>query len=93
MAPSPKQYLACSLLAKTSIDAAVFRLDFGWPGPAPGAGQFFMVRALRGGSFLGRPLSVYRRDHGLSFLVQKKGRGTMELSQLGPGEQAALSSP
>ena len=95
MAPSPKQHLVCPLLAITAINAAVFRLDFEWPGPAPGAGQFFMLKPQRGGPFLGRPLSVYRWDYSrrLSFLILKKGRGTEELSRMRSGEEAALTGP
>jgi NAD(P)H-flavin reductase len=54
-----------------------------------------MLKPLRGGVFLGRPISVYRWDNSrrLSFLILEKGRGTAELSQLRPGEQAALTGP
>jgi NAD(P)H-flavin reductase len=95
MASFPKQYLVRPLLARADINAAVFRLDFDWPGPVPAAGQFFMLKAPRGASFLGRPLSVYRWDNSrrLSFLILKKGRGTEELSRLRPGEEAALTGP
>jgi NAD(P)H-flavin reductase len=33
-------------------------LEFAWDGPAPRGGQFFLVRPLRSGVFLGRPLSA-----------------------------------
>jgi NAD(P)H-flavin reductase len=78
------------------VGDAVFRLDFEWPGPAPGAGQFFMLKPRRGAFFLPRPLSVYRWDEAsrrLSFLVLRKGGGTAELGQLGAGEMAALTGP
>jgi NAD(P)H-flavin reductase len=96
MIPSPRRCLVCPLLARVDVDAAVFRLDFEWPGPAPGAGQFFMLKARRGAFFLPRPLSVYRWDeasHRLGFLVVKKGRGTAELGQLEAGEMVALTGP
>ncbi|MDR2135366.1 MAG: dihydroorotate dehydrogenase electron transfer subunit [Treponema sp.] len=96
MAPSPRRYLICPLIARADLGAAVFRLDFEWPGPAPAAGQFFMIRAQRGSPFLPRPISVYRWDgvsRRLSFLVLKKGRGTGELGQLRAGEGAALTGP
>jgi NAD(P)H-flavin reductase len=96
MASSLRRYLVRPLLARADISAAVFRLDFEWPGEAPGAGQFFMLRALRGTPFLGRPLSVYRWDGSsrrISFLVLKKGRGTGELGGLREGEEAALTGP
>jgi NAD(P)H-flavin reductase len=94
MASPPKRCLVRPLLARAGVNAAVFRLDFEWPGPAPGAGQFFMLKALRGTAFLGRPISVYHWDGGiLSFLVLQKGRGTKELGQLRVGEEAALTGP
>ncbi|MDR0730715.1 MAG: dihydroorotate dehydrogenase electron transfer subunit [Treponema sp.] len=93
---SPKRCLVCPVLARADVNAAVFRLDFEWPGPAPGAGQFFMLKVQRGGVFLPRPVSVYRWDgpsRRLSFLVLKKGRGTVELGQLGMGEAVTLTGP
>ncbi|MDR2176425.1 MAG: dihydroorotate dehydrogenase electron transfer subunit [Treponema sp.] len=96
MVSSPRCYLICPLLARTSFGAAVFRLDFEWPGPAPAAGQFFMLKSQRGSPFLPRPVSVYRWDkvsRRLSFLVLKRGRGTGELGQLRTGEGVALTGP
>ncbi|MDR1445125.1 MAG: dihydroorotate dehydrogenase electron transfer subunit [Treponema sp.] len=93
---SPRRCLVRPLLARIDLNAAVFRLDFEWPGQAPGAGQFFMIKVQRGALFLPRPVSVYRWDGAsrrLSFLVLKKGRGTAELGQLEAGEAAALTGP
>jgi NAD(P)H-flavin reductase len=93
---SPRHYLVRPLLARADLNAAVFRLDFEWPGEAPGAGQFFMIKVQRGALFLPRPVSVYRWDGAsrrISFLVLKKGRGTAELGQLEAGEAAALTGP
>jgi NAD(P)H-flavin reductase len=94
MGLSPKQHRVCSLLANTAVNGEIFRLDLEWPGPAPAAGQFFMLRARRGASFLGRPLSVYHwENRRLSFLALRRGRGTAELGQLRPGETLALTGP
>jgi NAD(P)H-flavin reductase len=55
-----------------------------------------MLKVQRGGTFLPRPISVYRWDgtsRRLSFLVLKKGRGTVELGQVGTGEEMILTGP
>ncbi|MDR0670401.1 MAG: dihydroorotate dehydrogenase electron transfer subunit [Treponema sp.] len=93
---NPKRCLVSPVLARADVTAAVFRLEFEWPGPAPGAGQFFMLKVQRGGTFLPRPISVYRWDapsRRLSFLILKKGRGTVELGQLRAGEEVTLTGP
>ena len=78
----------------------IFRLDFSWPGPAPRAGQFFMIRPARSSVFLPRPISVARWKPAGSesagtagFLVVLKGKGTDELSQIRAGEKAELTGP
>jgi NAD(P)H-flavin reductase len=95
--PSPaKEYRVSPLLAINKLTFDVFRLDFEWPGIAPQAGQFFMLKPLRGTPFLARPISVYRWDgvtRRVSFLVLQKGRGTVELGQLREGEAVGLTGP
>ncbi|MDR3247545.1 MAG: dihydroorotate dehydrogenase electron transfer subunit [Treponema sp.] len=96
MSAAAKHYCTVPLLANIRLSAEVFRLDFAWPGgtAAPRAGQFFMLKPLRSGSFLARPISVYRWDDTcVSFLVLQKGRGTLELGQLREGEVLALTGP
>jgi NAD(P)H-flavin reductase len=50
--------LACRLLRKTFLSKEIVQLEFSWAGPAPRAGQFFMIKPKRSGVFLGRPLSA-----------------------------------
>jgi NAD(P)H-flavin reductase len=101
---SSKQYHFSELLTNVSITDEIFRLDFAWAGPAPAAGQFFMIRPKRYSVFLARPVSVYRWEPGspgvsseasgrLSFLIAPRGRGTVELKALQSGEEAALTGP
>jgi NAD(P)H-flavin reductase len=83
----------------------MFRLDFAWPGPAPKAGQFFMVKPGRGSTFLGRPISTalwaprpgtedpFLGEKTLNFLVAPRGRGTLELLSMKLGEEAELTGP
>jgi NAD(P)H-flavin reductase len=94
MASPPKQYLTCSLSAKTSVSAELSWLDFDWPGPAPQGGQFFMIRPRRFSRFLGRPLSVAGFRQGtLRFLAARRGGGTAELLDMGVGDRADLTGP
>jgi len=94
-------HASCRLLSGTGASADPFRLDFRWDGPAPRAGQFFMVKPRRGGVFLGRPISVAAwtpADAGggpatVTFLVARRGRGTLELADMRPGEEAELTGP
>jgi len=46
----------CTISDKVTVDTV--RLEFFWPGPAPRAGQFFLVKPQRTGVFLARPISV-----------------------------------
>ncbi|MDR1306731.1 MAG: dihydroorotate dehydrogenase electron transfer subunit [Treponema sp.] len=96
VSPRTKQYLLCEVLSVRSAAPGVFHLDCAWPGGAPGAGQFFMVKPGRSAVFLPRPLSVSGWRAGsrtLSFLVAERGRGTRELAGLRPGERIRLAGP
>jgi NAD(P)H-flavin reductase len=89
-----KQSLFCDLVSNTVINEEIFRMDFAWEGKAPKAGQFFLVRPERSSFFLGRPISVARREDGkISFLVARRGKGTAELAEIKPGERAELTGP
>ncbi|MDR2020912.1 MAG: dihydroorotate dehydrogenase electron transfer subunit [Treponema sp.] len=91
---SPKQVLVCELTANTAVNKEIFRLDFTWSGPAPRAGQFFLIRPERTSVFLGRPVSVFAwNGRRLSFLIALRGRGTKELSMMYAGERAGLTGP
>jgi NAD(P)H-flavin reductase len=56
----PKRSLSCNALENIFLTEEIFRVDFSWPGPAPEAGQFFMIRPERGSMFLSRPVSAAR---------------------------------
>jgi len=70
-------------------------------GPAPRAGQFYMLAAAErwgGGDgerpFLPRAFSVLRAGAGeLQFLIEDVGPGTERLSELGPGDGLAIVGP
>jgi NAD(P)H-flavin reductase len=98
--PQARQSLSCKALKNVFLTEEIFRLDFSWPGPAPGAGQFFMIKPARSSVFLSRPVSVACRKPAaeisaetISFLVALRGRGTNELSQLKAGDEAELTGP
>jgi NAD(P)H-flavin reductase len=62
--------------------------------PAPVPGQFFMLRSRPSGVLLGRPISVYRfGDTSITFMILKKGRGTVELCGLRAGDSVDLVGP
>ena len=88
--------LCCELVNNTPINGEIFRLDFFWPGPAPVAGQFFMIKPKRSSVFLGRPLSAagwHSASGSVKFLVARRGRGTEELADMRIGEEAELIGP
>ena len=88
--------LVCELVSNTHVNDEVFILQFLWDGYAPKAGQFFMVKPLRGSTFLPRPISVFDYDEAqkiIKFLIARRGRGTDELSQMNSGEKARLTGP
>ncbi|MDR1352885.1 MAG: dihydroorotate dehydrogenase electron transfer subunit [Treponema sp.] len=82
------------LLSSAAIADGIFRLEFDWPGPAPKAGQFFMIKPERSSVFLPRPAGAESFGGGkLRFLIAVRGRGTRELAAMRPGESAGLSGP
>jgi len=95
----------CELLYNTFITKEIFKLDFVWPGSAPRAGQFFMVKPKRTSVFLGRPVSFanwqpqakdreyIRKFNTISLLILRKGRGTTELASMKNGEEAEIIGP
>ena len=99
--PVRKKSLWCECVANREIHAEIYSLEFSWAGPAPRAGQFFLVRPERTGVFLGRPLSAAEwrpselpGEPGiLRFLAARRGRGTLELGGMMPGERAEISGP
>jgi NAD(P)H-flavin reductase len=95
-----RQSVSCKLIYNSSINKEIFRLDFAWPGPAPQAGRFFMIKPERSSVFLGRPVSAAGWTSGtggapgsVRFLIARRGRGTEELLNMRTGEEAELSGP
>ena len=95
--------MKCECTGSAFVAGDVAALDFLWPGPAPRGGQFFLVKPRRTGVFLGRPLSAASwkpRDASnplsggvVSFLVLRRGRGSRELMDMRPGEEAEILGP
>ena len=61
----------------------------------PLAGQFYMLRAMKTGILLGRPISIFHAEktpHGveLQFLILVKGKGTQELCALEADDKIQL---
>ena len=62
------------------------------------AGQFYMLRAMKTGILLGRPISIFHAEktpHGveLQFLILVKGKGTQELCALEADDKIQLLGP
>jgi dihydroorotate dehydrogenase (NAD+) catalytic subunit len=101
MPPAQRQSLFSKLLYKSAVTSEIFRLDFAWAGPAPKAGQFFMVKPARSSVFLARPISAAFWEPAAGggdspvagFLAAVRGRGTVELLNMGTGEAAELTGP
>jgi NAD(P)H-flavin reductase len=94
-----RAFLTCTIVANAPIHAVpgeglVTEMQVSWDGPAPQAGQFFMLRLERSGVLLGRPISVLGYTRGLvSFLIAERGKGSRELVMARPGEAIELSGP
>jgi len=54
----PKRTLICECINFAIVTGDTVSLEFDWPGPAPMAGQFFLIKPKRSGVFLARPFSV-----------------------------------
>jgi NAD(P)H-flavin reductase len=88
--------IRCDILGKAYITPEIFMLEFSWPGTAPKAGQFFMLKPAQGSAFLGRPISVSLwkpTSKTLQFLIEIRGRGTRELACMNGGECVDLIGP
>jgi len=88
--------VVCELTANTSINEEFFVLQFTWEFPAPRAGQFFMLKPLRASTFLPRPIGAFEYNNDqkiVKFLISRRGKGTIELSQLAVGEKVILTGP
>jgi NAD(P)H-flavin reductase len=86
----------CELTHNLHINDDFFILHFNWTGPAPCAGQFFMIKPERTSVFLPRPISIFEYNASqklVKFLIAKRGRGTEELSMLNYGEKVRLTGP
>lgn len=72
----------------------------------PKPGQFYMIRATKGKTLLGRPISVFHSeiskpnkenpklsDGQIEFLILKKGKGTEELCSLGKSDSVDILGP
>jgi len=55
---SPKRTFVCECINFSIVTGDTVSLGFNWPGPAPMAGQFFLVKPKRSSVFLARPFSV-----------------------------------
>jgi dihydroorotate dehydrogenase electron transfer subunit len=92
----------CQVVARREVGAYVVLSVADVHGPAPDAGQFYMLAAAErwgGGAderpFLPRAFSVARRhaDGTLDFVLEDVGPGTERLAELGPGDEAWLLGP
>ncbi|OHE63266.1 MAG: hypothetical protein A2001_09490 [Treponema sp. GWC1_61_84] len=95
-----RAFARAKLVANEAATDDAFVLRFEWEGPVPACGQFFMIRPLRGSTFLGRPISVFTWASGqdgrpgtAGFLIAERGKGTKELHTMAVGEEAELSGP
>ena len=55
---SSKRAFLCECLSSAFVAGDTVKLEFLWPGPAPRAGQFFLIKPRRTTAFLGRPISA-----------------------------------
>jgi len=91
-----KEFLRCELKKIRFVTPEICSLTFSWHGPAPKAGQFFMIKPERTSVFLGRPISVaawHESNQTVEFLIAVIGTGTTEICNMLPGEIAMLTGP
>ncbi|HUX38058.1 MAG TPA: dihydroorotate dehydrogenase electron transfer subunit [Rectinemataceae bacterium] len=89
-----RDYRREAVLSTRPLGEGIFELVASWQGPAPEAGQFFMMRAARSSLLLGRPISVFDAKEGsLAFVIAQRGEGTRELGELRPGDGLMLEGP
>ncbi len=67
---------------------------------APKAGQFYLLRSVKSGLLLGRPISIYHSvldeksdSLSLEFLILRKGKGTEELCNLNKKDEVEVIGP
>ncbi|MDR0301799.1 MAG: dihydroorotate dehydrogenase electron transfer subunit [Treponema sp.] len=86
----------CEITANYPVDGETFILHCTWTGPAPRAGQFFMIKPVRFSFFLPRPIGVFEFNpvqNTVKFLITRHGKGTQEFSQMQIGEKMQLTGP
>jgi NAD(P)H-flavin reductase len=89
-----KETFFCECTTVNFAASDTVSLEFVWPGPAPRGGQFFLIKPRRTGVYLCRPVSAAGSSENLlRFLVTVRGRGSRELTELRPGEEAELIGP
>jgi NAD(P)H-flavin reductase len=100
VSPAPFGRRGALVTAREDVGAYVLLEVEDPAGPAPAAGQFFMLSAPGWGGgpderpFLPRAFSVARlRDGRLQFLLEDIGPGTHLLARLGPGDDVLLTGP
>ena len=89
-----KQNAICTVIENTCLEGGVFMLSVSWQGTEPRAGQFFLIRAARSATLLGRPISVFSHSPGIiRFLIMEVGKGTWELASLCEGDRVSMTGP
>jgi len=94
-----RAFLTCTIVANAPLfskpgEGLVTEMAVGWEGPSPQPGQFFMLRLVRSGFLLARPISVSGYTKGLvNFLIAERGKGSRELVQARPGAPIELAGP
>jgi len=91
-----KEFLRCELKENQRINPETYRMSFSWQGPAPRAGQFFMIKPERSRVFLGRPISAAAWNPStetVEFLIARLGAGTIDITDMFPSEYAELTGP
>jgi dihydroorotate dehydrogenase subfamily 1 len=85
--------------AKPEGSVYLLKLDIkGSAAVMPAAGQFYMLRAMKTGVLLGRPVSIFHAEKKaqgveLQFLILVKGQGTAELCGLESDDEVQLLGP